>query len=327
MLIQSTRPILVTLVATFPALCLAKGNDSIQRYLEQSFSAAIVMTDSEVLTFGVHDFDPNDWFNLSNDKIGSEESIRLRQQIAVSTLPFTFELSDSEAVNKHRVVTRLSVLASAQDVEVRQGDEQDYQEQFILGAFSAYRYQYKLDESWTVTPGLGVHLQYFKNNHDYKSQYSQALKPKLDGVVFNTDAWAVAAEPHIELKYDSAEKWGSWNATSAAHYFYGYGWGEANYGDVGNPEGWYLASGVEAFYDITHWKESVQSVYASFRRIDVGGDTETPMGTNHYYETSFGWLMTPPFKSDWIDNVGIGLNFNYGSALMGGSIVLFFNQE
>ncbi|MFV0489046.1 MAG: Solitary outer membrane autotransporter beta-barrel domain, partial [Vibrio fluvialis] len=29
----------------------------------------------------------------------------------------------------------------------------------------------------------------------------------------------------------------------------------------------------------------------------------------------------------FIDNIGIGLAFNYGSAFKGGSIVLFFNQD
>lgn len=37
--------------------------------------------------------------------------------------------------------------------------------------------------------------------------------------------------------------------------------------------------------------------------------------------------MTPPFKTQWVDNVGIGLSLNYGSALKGGSLVLFFNQD
>ncbi|MCG6295872.1 Solitary outer membrane autotransporter beta-barrel domain, partial [Vibrio vulnificus] len=59
----------------------------------------------------------------------------------------------------------------------------------------------------------------------------------------------------------------------------------------------------------------------------VGGDTSESLGTHHYYEASVGWLMTPPFKTQWVDNVGIGLSLNYGSALKGGSLVLFFNQD
>ncbi|MDN3685846.1 Solitary outer membrane autotransporter beta-barrel domain [Vibrio sinaloensis] len=98
---------------------------------------------------------------------------------------------------------------------------------------------------------------------------------------------------------------------------------KANGGDVGNPEGWYMGNGLEAYYNVNHWGKSLQSLYTSIRRIDIGGDTSDPLGTEHYYEGSVGWLMTPPFKSNLIDNIGIGLNINYGSALKGGSIVFF----
>lgn len=305
----------------------AQGNANLESYLEQAFATAIVLTDSDVFTVGIHDFDPNEWFNLDNEDIGSQESVKLRQQIGVSTLPYTFDLSDEDAMHKHQLFTRFSIVGSKQDYEIRSNDAQDYQHEVILGAFTAYRYQYKLSEHWTLTPGVGVHLQYFRNHHEYQSDFSNdVVKPALDGVIFNTDAWAASVEPHAELKYIEPTNWGSWNVTSAFHYFYGQGWGEANYGDVGNPEGWYFANGIEAYYNVSRLGRSLQSVYTSFRRIDIGGDTSQPMGTPYYYEGSVGWLMTPPFESDWIDNVGLGLNINYGSNLKGGSIVLFFNQ-
>ncbi|MFM2586809.1 Solitary outer membrane autotransporter beta-barrel domain [Vibrio sp. TBV020] len=314
-------------LACFSPIALAKGNPVFQDYLEQAFSVAIVLTDSDVFTVGVHDFDPNEWFNLDNEDIGSQESINLRQQIAVSTLPYTFDLSDEDAIHKHQLFTRFSILGSRQDLEIRPKDTKDYQNEIILGAFTAYQYRYQLEEHWTLTPGIGVHLQYFKNEHEYRSDFSnQYVKPVLDNVIFNTDAWAASLEPHVQLRYDKPTDWGSWNATSSLHYFYGQGWGEANYGDVGNPEGWYMANGIEAYYNVSKWGRSVQSFYSSFRRIDIGGDTSAPLGTPYYYEGSIGWLMTPPFESEWIDNVGIGLNINYGSNLKGGSIVLFFNQ-
>ncbi|WP_260261875.1 Solitary outer membrane autotransporter beta-barrel domain [Vibrio intestinalis] len=320
------------LIAVFAALlplsANAQGYKEVQTYLEQAFSAAIVMTNSDVVTLGVHDFDPNEWFNLSNENIGSQESIELRQQFAVSALPYTIDLSDEDAVHKSQIFMRLSALISRQDVEIYDGIEDDYQRETVAGGYLAYRYQYKANDNWTITPGLGLHLQYFRNDHDYRSDVTkQYFQPFLDGLMFNTSAWAASVEPHIEFKYNEETEWGSWNASSSSHYFYGHGWGDANYGQVGNPEGWYIANGVEAFYNVTRWGKSVQSIYSSLRRIDLGGDSENPFGTHYYYETSVGWLMTPPFKSDWIDNIGIGLNINYGSKLKGGSIVLFFNQD
>lgn len=305
----------------------AEGNPAYQSYLEQVFASSIVLTDSDVFTVGVHDFDPNDWFNLDNEDIGTQDSIKLRQQIAVSTLPLSFDLSDEEAVHKHQIFVRLSALGSRQEYEIRPQDNQDFQHEYVLGAFTAYRYQYQLAEHLRITPGIGMHLQYFKNVHDYRSDFSNSeVKPELEGVLFNTDAWAATLEPHVEVKYDVPKAWGSWNAASSFHYLNGRGWGEANHGDVGSPEGWYLVNSVEAYYNVSRWGPSLQSVYTSFRRIDVGGDTRKMLGASHYYEGAVGWLVTPPFKSKWIDNIGIGLNLNYGSSLKGGSIVLFFNQ-
>lgn len=316
------------LLCTTSNLSADEGHSQVQSYLEQAFSAAIVMTDSDVLTLGVHDFDPNEWLNIDNENLGSADSIDLRQRFAVSALPFTIDISDEEAVNKSQLFFRLSALVSNQDVVIRGVERDDTQREVVLGAFSAYRYQYQINDQWQITPGLGLHLQYFRNEHNYNSEASnQYVKPALDGVVFNTSAWATTLEPHVELKYNRERDWGSWNVTSAVHYFYGRGWGDANFGDVGNPHGWYVANGLEAFYNMTKWGKSVQSLYSSIKRIDLGGDTEEPMGTHYYYETSVGWLMTPPFKSSWIDNIGIGFNLNYGSRLKGGSIVLFFNQD
>tara|TARA_Y100001960_G_scaffold329406_1_gene420644 strand:- start:1995 stop:2981 length:987 start_codon:yes stop_codon:yes gene_type:complete len=314
-------------IIALPVSLQASGNDAFRNYLEQAFATSIVLTDSDVFTVGVHDFDPNDWFNLQNEEIGSEESVRLRQQIAVTTIPYTIELSPLDADHQQTLFTRFSAIRSRQDFDIPSIDVEDFNDEYILGGFAAYRYAYRITDAWTITPGIGLHLQYFRNSHDYRSDLSnEYIKPQVDGILFNTDAWALSYEPHIEAKYLKLTEWGSWNFSSTFHYFYGVGWGEANNGDVGNPEGWYMANGAEVYYNVSRLGESVQSIYASLRRIEIGGDTSEPLGTPYYYEGSVGWLMTPPFRSDLIDNVGIGLNINYGSALRGGSIVFFFNQ-
>ncbi|EGA70807.1 hypothetical protein VISI1226_01740 [Vibrio sinaloensis DSM 21326] len=310
-------------IAAFPV----GASDFARNYLEQAFATSIVLTDSDVFTVGIHDFDPNDWFNLKNEQIGSDQSVQRRQEMAITTIPYTFELSEPSANNQQRVFTRFSVVRSRQDFSIFSNEAKDHNDEYILGGYAAYQYQFSLNEQWSVTPSIGVHLQYFKNHHDYRSDLSQAIiKPIFDGVLFNTDAWALSYEPSVEAKYTHVKDWGSWNFSSSFHYFYGMGWGKANGGDVGNPEGWYMGNGLEAYYNVNHWGKSLQSLYTSIRRIDIGGDTSDPLGTEHYYEGSVGWLMTPPFKSNLIDNIGIGLNINYGSALKGGSIVFFFNQ-
>lgn len=322
---STTAIVLTSSLIVHPAW--AQGSPAFEKHLEKTFSAAVILMDSDVVTFGIHDFDPNEWFNLENEQIGSDESLSLRKQITVSTLPITFELSEEGATHKHFLVTRLAAFVSEQNVEVLGTEFSDQQKDTVLSGYVAYRYQYQITENWSLTPSLGTHLMYYKNDFDYKSDFFNSIKPAIDGVLVNTNAWANIYEPSIKLKYHKDKDWGSWNVNSTWHYFYGYGWGEANHGDVGNPEGWYIANEVTAKYNFDRWGRAVQSVYSSLRRIDLGADTADLFGTHYYYEAAVGWLMTPPFESEWIENIGIGLNFNYGSALKGGSIVLFFNQD
>ncbi|WP_428775366.1 Solitary outer membrane autotransporter beta-barrel domain [Vibrio sp.] len=303
------------------------GYPAIQDFLESNFAATIVLSDSDVFTVGVSDFDPNELFNTNNPNLGTEDSIENRKTYAVTTLPYTLELSDPDAVNQHSLLLRLSGIVSEETLQFAPKEPQDDFRQVIIDLHTAYRFKHNFDENWSLQPGIGFHLMRYENTLKYNSPTGKQIAPILDKVLFNTSAWAAVYEPHIKLRYQSEESWGRWRATSSWHYFYGYGWGEANQGDIGNPEGWYIANSITAAYDFSQVGRSVQSIYSSLRRIDVGNDIRKPLGTAMYYEASVGWLMTPPFEISFIDNVGIGLSINYGSAFKGGSIVLFFNQD
>ncbi|OLQ85871.1 hypothetical protein BIY22_13375 [Vibrio panuliri] len=306
----------------------ARSFNAAKTYVEQAFSAGIVMSDSEALTLGVKSFDPNKLLNINNDQIGSDQSLEYRRDLVGLSLPYTLDLADYGLDQNSQLFLRLSGLSSGQSVEYTPDLEPDYQRETIIGGYAAYRYQYQLSDDWQLIPGIGVHLQYFHNDHDYRTRASElVIKTLLDDVLFNTSAWALSYEPHIKLKYDTDTTWGSWNAFSSAHYFQGVAWGDANEGDLTGPKGWYMSNGIEAFYTVSHWGNSVQSLFSSIKRVDIGGGASGPLTTNHYYEASLGWLMTPPFDSEWIENIGIGLNLNYGSALKGGSIVVYFNQQ
>lgn len=312
----------------FPLASIASNIQSqFQKDLERNFAAAIILTDSDVLTFGFHDFDPNDWFDLKNENIGTEDSINLRKKIAVTILPYTFDLSDDDAVNKHQISVRLSSLAVDQNVEIDSNYSDDRHRELVAGLGVEYEYIQALNEDWSMNWGIGTHIQYYRSRYEYGSEVLDPIKDIVDGVIVNTSAWATVIEPNIEFKYEQPKDWGKWTFKSRLNYFYGFGWGDANNGHIGNPEGWFVSNGIAAFYDFDQWGRAVQSVYSSIRRVDIGGDASTPFGTSHYYEGSIGWLMTPPFETDLIDNVGIGLNINYGSNLKGGSIILFFNQD
>ncbi len=294
---------------------------------EQDFAAAVILTNSDVITFGIHDFNPNELFRTNNEDLGSEKALESRKSIGVTTLPYTFSLDSEEQEVNHFLTLKLAALRMEQDIELEGFSGQDEHVEVIADAYIRYQYMQYLTENWNITYGLGNHLMYYHSDYKYQTTPLVQVRQFLDGTVVNTSAWSNIVEPEVKLTYTDTEKWGSWSFNSSYHYMYGTSWGEANNGDLGNPEGWYTINGFEGFYDVTRFGRSVQTLFGQAKRIDIGGDVSKPFGTTHYYEATVGWLMTPPFKLDWVVNFGVGININYGSALKGGSIILLFNQD
>jgi hypothetical protein len=167
---------------------------------------------------------------------------------------------------------------------------------------------------------------YYQNDYRYQSNALEDYQSEIDGVYVNTSSLAMVAELNATLRYSPYGQFEQWYLWSSPHYFNGFG---ANLGDgdtLINPEGWYWVNGVKVFYRLAIWQNMVQSFYTSFNRVDIGGDTKRPLNTDHYYEASMGWLMTPPIKIPFVINMGVGMSLNYGSAFKGGSLVMFFNQ-
>ncbi|GEA59414.1 Solitary outer membrane autotransporter beta-barrel domain [Vibrio comitans] len=308
------------------------ASDTLQKVLEQNFATAVLLSDSDAITFGFQDFDPNR-FITDNDNIGSEEALELRKTISIYTIPYTYELPDLSVSNnnilKQNITFIGSYLSTKRDVAI--GDDplepQDSSKDETFTFATKYWVSYPLNENWSINTGLGANLMYFRNDYTYRNSFTLFLREALDGNAVNTDAWALTIKPSVELHYAQHKEWGHWEAFTEMKYFNGVGWGEANDGNVGNPEGWYWINGVKGFYDITHWGGYGQTLYSSLRRIDLGADLQQPLGTTNYYEWSLGWLVSPPFWKDYFDNVGIGINLNYGSTLKGGTIVLLFNEK
>lgn len=309
-----------------------QANDLVKKTLEGNFATAVLLSDSEAVTFGFQSFDPNVYVDI-DDNLGGAESLELRKQISIYSLPYTIPLSSLLLENGREVEQSVSVVGSYynvnRDIDLS-GNEtvsQDRVKDEIYTISLKYRGLHPLNESWAISGNIKANTMYFRNSYTYQNPLASEIQEGVDGNVVNTSAWSFVIEPSIELKYKQPFDAGRWEYFTELKYFYGVGWGEANNGDVGNPEGWYWVNGLKGFYEIANWGSSQQSLYTSFRRIDLGADLEQPMGTSHYYELSLGWLITPFFLEQYIENVGLGLNFNYGSSLKGGSILLLFNQD
>ncbi|MFA0194578.1 Solitary outer membrane autotransporter beta-barrel domain [Vibrio artabrorum] len=320
--------VLSLLCTVFPSVVNASAlSNSSRKNIEQTFAAGVLLNDTDVFTFGVNNFDPNKVFRLDNDQIGSSDSVERRQDITSIILPYTFELPQYIEDNHQEVTLRLSALRIEKDISFAPNVQSDLQKESVVSGYVEFANITQLDDHWSFTSAIGNHFSYYRNDFEYRSSISEPIRGLLDGVYVNTDAWAYIIEPKIKLTYEDKSDWGKYKFSSSWHYFKGVGWGEANNGNVGRPEGWYIANEAKVFYDLIHWDKNVTSMYSSIKRIEIGGDTVNSMGTRSYYEGSIGWLLDPNLFNDWVDNVGIGFTINYGSNLKGGSLVIFFNQD
>ena len=91
-----------------PALCLSgpgtasanEVSDLIQKEIERNFAASVLLNDTDVFTFGINNFDPNEVFRLDNEDIGSSDSVSRRQNMASLSLPYTCLLYTSDAADE-----------------------------------------------------------------------------------------------------------------------------------------------------------------------------------------------------------------------------------
>ena len=318
-----------------PVLCLIPPptvsanvlSDAFRKELEQRFATSVLLNDTDVFTFGINNFDPNEVFSLDNEDIGSNDSVSRRQNITSLSLPYTLEQPNYIKDNHQEITLRLSSLRIENGVEYAATIKSDYQKESVVSGYVEFANVSQSNEYWSFHSGIGNHISYYRNDFEYRSSLLEPIQDQLDGLYYNTDAWAYIIEPKIKLTFEDKNHWGRYKLSTSWHYFNGVGWGEANNGDIGNPEGWYIANEAKIFYDLVRWDKNITSMYSSIRRIDIGGDTVESMGTTSYYEGSVGWLLNPNLFNEWVDNVGIGFTINYGSSLKGGSLVLFFNQD
>ncbi|WP_261818210.1 Solitary outer membrane autotransporter beta-barrel domain [Vibrio gallicus] len=298
--------------------------------LEGNFATAVLLSDSDAFSFGFQDFDPNRFVDIGDD-IGNEDSLNLRKELGVTTLPYTYQLPTLTFVDnsklEHSLRFMFSYMRLARDVSLSPDFESDKAIDDIYTTGVEYSVNRPWQKYWNLGAGIGTNLMYFKNTYHYNNPITIQFRDVLDGNAFNTSAWSQTFQTNVNLHYKRPQDWGRWDGFSELNYFYGYGWGEANQGDIGNPEGLYWINGVKVFYDITHWGGYGQTLFTSVRHINLSSDLKVAFGTSEYWEASVGWLLSPPFLKQYVDNIGIGINLNYGSSLSGGTIILMFNQD
>ena len=295
---------------------------------EEAFATSLVLSDSNMITFGIADFNPNNYLETDNENIGSSDSSDLRSKMTVYSLPYTFELTDDpDSLWSHEITLRASYVNTDIDVKFDDKSSPDSDLDEVFGLYAEYAQNYIFRENWTISFGNALHLMHYKNTHQYNSRFSQALSPALNGTFYNVSTNTFMIEPKITFEYKKDTDWGEWRFNNSYHYAFGQGFGgTSNASPDVNPEVWRFVNSVQLRYNMAHWNRFAQVLYLKAKRVDLGGDVNEPLGTNYYYEFNIAWLIDTRKWISLVDNVGIGFTFNVGSALRGGSIVLFYDE-
>ncbi|AAW87578.1 Solitary outer membrane autotransporter beta-barrel domain [Aliivibrio fischeri] len=327
------RPSLLVMILLYLAYDKAEArNLTPASQFEEAFATSLVLSDSNMITFGIADFNPNRYLskdeNNPDNGLGSNDSIQLRNQMTVYSLPYTFELTeDPDSRWSHEITVRASYVNTDIDVEFKDKTSPDSDLDEMFGLYAEYAQNYDFYENWTISVGNAFHLMHYRNTHTYNSDFSQSFAPVLDGLYYNVSSNAFIIEPKITFQYKKETDWGEWRFNNSYHYAYGQGFGgSSDYSSDANPEVWRFVNSIQLRYNMAHWNRLAQVLYLKAKRVDLGGDANEPLGTDFYYEFNIAWLIDTRKWISLVDNVGIGFTFNVGSALRGGSIVLFYDE-
>lgn len=296
-------------------------------HFEQIFSTGVLLSDSESLSLGVSNFDPNSVVS-TRDRFEVIDNSERRNKLKVFTVPLGIEL-DSKQYFFNELKLKFSYVDQNEKQEFALDDSENVSQRStdtIYTIYAGLTKNYALSERWELKTGASVYLMYHENDHQYLGSDEDRVDTGLEGLINNTYATAALFEPFAHFNYAKNKSWGHWKWQTRAGIFTGIGVTGSASAKGAEPSGWKFTNGVKYFYNLTNDNINAEQFYLKFHRIDLNGDMVSTIGTHYYYEFGLGILFNTKGRIPWLDNAGIGININQGSNLSGGSIVLYFNE-
>ncbi|MFW5824601.1 MAG: Solitary outer membrane autotransporter beta-barrel domain [Marinobacter sp.] len=306
-----------------------------ERQIESVIETSLILTDSDAISLGMLQFDPGNYVGLESEDFGSAESVNRRRKIRTFVLPWHWQTGDVEQGASTYGRARLSYFEAEQDVLYRaesppedSGDDAaDTSQSRVTGGYLGGGVNYKWTERWQGSLGIGAHLLHYTNDHDYNSALSQAAAGDTDGLLFNSSVNALVGEARARVTYQNSVRGLPWKFHSTYTYYAGDSINSNSAADVVSPETWSWVNGVELTSDMPQIRGTDNRLRFFTSRVDVGGGAERTLSTDHYYELGAGWLFELPKDTPWVDNLGISVSVNVGSALGGGNLSLLYNEK
>ncbi|WP_111494337.1 MULTISPECIES: Solitary outer membrane autotransporter beta-barrel domain [Marinobacter] len=300
-----------------------------QNVLSANYTLGALLTNGEAVRFGFWDFNPNDVFELDNDEFGNTDSAQLRQSIATASLPFNWTYPFRDTDDQILLSAHLAYISQSQDVKLVVSDESgtDKLEETLLFAGVGAGFRHHIGDRTDVTVGSSLSWVRYRNDTNYRTEASREVQSELDGLLTNIKVDAVLAEPRLQVTHTLPMLGARWHFFSDYHYLFGTTINTDRNAHEAKPEAWYWFNGFKIRDPLfSRWLPG-QNIWFRLARVDVGGDIGDQLGNDHYYEAGLAWLLRTGSRVPFLDNIGIGINFNYGSVLRGGSLVLMLNED
>jgi hypothetical protein len=309
------------------------ANDN-KQYFEELFSTNIVVIDSDTITLGVANFDPDTILKPHEQEFSESDSIKLRNSLTVYSIPYTWRFSKEKSEHEYpryfhqkELTASLSYFKQETTSNLLSGSTiTDNNKDEIVSAYLAYSLRSELNKHWNLRMRLGSYLMHHNNQYNYNSDESKEFQQQLDGTFVNLSSNAFIVEPNIKLTYTEPKSWGKWQYNSNLNIFSGVTFNGAKSSQGAKPSGWRINNNLKIHWDVNQSKFHAESIYVKLQRSDIGGDMVNSLGTDHFYELGVGILLDTRKYTELADNIGIGININRGSALSGASIVFYFNE-
>lgn len=329
---MARHALLLFILAAFaaPSQAATPLDRAVRLSLAENYVTAALLTGGNAVRFGFWDFDPNNYIGFEDEDLGSLEAQELRQRLTTMSIPYTWSRPLGEDSNTLVLGVKAAYLGQQQETRLVSPNQrvEDRIDGSVTTLSLGGEVRHRVNDHVGLAAGMNLLWQRYRNDTDFNTPESQALAPLADGLITNYRANAWQAEPHVRATWFVDGRGAELKLISDFHYMHGrtYDTGESAH-DV-QPEAWYWTNGARWRHPFVTRILPGQNVWLQASRYDLGGDLDGPLGNHYYYEAGVGWLLDLRKRGiPFVDNVGIGINLNYGSVLRGGTLILLFNEE
>ena len=154
----------------------------IEAKVKGDITSTIVLTDANLISLGIVDFNPNSLVDLSeigDINVGDEETLRRRSQLKSYTVPWESDDVQLTPQWTRSVGVRFSYVSATDSIEgIDDRTLQSPLEDTSYLLAGEYRWKYEINQNWNLALGLGAQFLWLENSLEYQDPL---LESQTDG--------------------------------------------------------------------------------------------------------------------------------------------------